>query len=236
MIRIAIIDDDMKIQSQLYKYIKDYEKTSDEKFKVTRFLDGIEIVTNYRPVYDILFLDVQMDIMGGLETAERIREQDREVIIVFVTNMAEFAIKGYKVDAMSYVVKPVAYFDFAQQLDKAIRKVVYNRKAYILINLNNELVRQDIAQIEYIESIGHKMTVHTEKENLTIYSTMKKMEEQVAGYNFAKCNSGYLVNLSHVENVDKDQVVVGDECLQMSRSRRKAFMNALAEYIGGDYK
>lgn len=236
MIRVAIVDDEPMVQNQLHRFIRDYEKECNEKFNIAIFPDGSEIIYKYHPVYDVIFMDVQMEIMDGLKTAEQIRQMDKEVIIIFVTNMADFAIKGYKVGALSYVIKPILYFDFSQQLDRVVKRVVYNRKAYILVTINGDLSRLDISQISYFESMGHKIMIHMEKENLTIYSSIKKMEQQVVDYHFARCNSGYLVNLSHVEKVENNNVIIGNNHLLISRSKKKIFMHALVEYIGGDYK
>lgn len=236
MIRVAIVDDEKVIHAQLRKYINEYELVCAETFNITSFYDGSEIIKDYRPIFDIIFLDVQMKEVDGFQTAEKIREIDTKVIIIFVTNMADFAIKGYKVDALSYVIKPILYFDFSQQLSKAVERVIYSRKAYILVNMNSEFLRLDISQISYFESIGHKLLIHMEKDELVVYSSIKKIEQQVANYHFARCNSGYLVNLSHVKDIEGNDLVVGEDRLLISRSKKKTFMNKLADYIGGNYK
>lgn len=235
MIRVAIVDDDSLIQNKLKQYIKEYEKNKEEKFNITLFSDALEIVTPYKKQYDIIFMDVEMEKMDGLTAAEEIRKLDAQVIIIFVTNMAGYAIKGYKVDAFSYVVKPVSYIDFGQQLDKAVSRVVYNRTAFLLVTVNSEIVRLDVSTISYMESIEHRVIIHMEHDTLAIYNTLLKLEELVKNYHFARCNSGYLVSLSHVEKIDKDIVYVGGDQLIISRSKKKSFMNALAEYIGGEY-
>lgn len=236
MIRVAIVDDDTAIQDMLIQYIKEYEKKIDEKFNIVTFADACEIVDGYRQVYDIIFMDIQMASMDGLTGAEKIRGMDQDVIIIFVTNMAGFAIKGYKVDALSYVVKPILYIDFAQQLSKAVKRIVYNRTAFILMTVNSEILRVDISKVAYMESKEHRVIIHMEKEELIVYSSLKKLEKQVEGYHFARCNSGYLVSLSHVESVNRNSVVVDGGQLAISRSKKKTFMSALAEYIGGEYR
>jgi len=236
LIRAAVVDDDIAVQNTLTQYIKDYEKNNKIKFNITIFSDASQIVNQYKAVYDIIFMDIQMDEMDGLKAAKMIREMDQEVIIIFVTNMADFAIKGYTVDAQSYVVKPIMYVDFVQQLTKAVQRIEYNRNAFILVTVNNEILRLDISKIAYMESSEHKVVVHMETKELTIYSSLKKMEQQVEGYYFVRCNSGYLVSLSHVEGVERDVVIVSGDRLTMSRSKKKKFMNALADYIGGEFK
>ena len=235
MIRVAIVDDDVSIQNKLKQYIKDYEKTKAEKFSISLFNDAAEIVASYKKQYDIIFMDIEMERMDGVTAAEEIRKHDLSVIIIFVTNMAGYAIKGYKVDALSYVVKPILYIDFVQQLDKAVSRVAFNRTAFLLVTVNSEMIRLDVSKITYMESVEHRVIIHMENENVTIYNSLMKLEELVKNYYFARCNSGYLVSLSHVEYMDKDTVTVGGDKLIISRSKKKSFMNALAEYIGGEY-
>lgn len=235
MIRVAIVDDDQKVHNELRQYIEDYEPACSERFAVMSFYDGREIVDNYRPVYDIIFMDIQMQEMDGMTAAEAIRQVDEDVIIVFVTNMADFAIKGYMVDALSYVVKPIRYIDFEQQLSKAVKRVMFNRNAFMLVTVNGEILRVDIAKVAYMESVEHRVTIHLDDDQLTVYSSLKKLEVQVSGHHFARCNSGYLVSLRHVERIEGDEVIVGGNRLLISRSKKKPFMNALAEFIGGDF-
>lgn len=235
MIRVAIVDDDVTIQNKLKQYIKEYEKNKDEKFSITLFSDAADLVAPYKKQYDIIFMDIEMPRMDGVTASEEIRKHDTDVIIIFVTNMAGYAINGYKVDALSYVVKPILYIDFVQQLDKAVSRVVFNRTAFLLVTVNSEIIRLDVSKIAYMESIEHKVVIHMEHEEISLYNTLSKLENLVKDYHFARCNSGYLVSLSHVERIDKDMVYVGGDKLIISRSKRKSFMNALSEYIGGEY-
>lgn len=235
MIRVAIVDDDSIISNKLKEYLSEYEKTKNEKFHITMFTDGADLLKTYKKQYDIIFMDIEMPIMNGVTAAEEVRKVDTTVNIIFVTNMAGYAINGYKVDALSYVVKPVSYIDFAQQLDKAVTRVSYNRKAFLLVTIGSEIIRLDISKITYMESIEHRVAIHMEHEELIIYNSLMKLEKLVKDYHFARCNSGYLVSLSHVEYIDRDIVVVSGDKLVMSRSKKKSFMNALSEYIGGEF-
>lgn len=235
MIRVAIVDDDQTIQSKLESYIHEFENQSKEKFKIDFYSDASDLVKNYKSQYDIIFMDIQMEKLDGLSAAEKIRETDKNTIIIFVTNMSGYAIQGYKVDALSYIVKPIVYIDFAQQLDKAVNKIISNRNAFLLVTVNNEIIRLDVTKICYMESIEHKVSIHLEDETITLYNTLTNLEKLVKSYHFERCNSCFLVSLRHVERIEKDIVKVGGDQLVISRSKKKAFMSALAEYIGGDY-
>ena len=233
MTRIAIVEDEAAVREQLAGYVQRYTRQYGTTFEVTEFADGMEILEDYRPQFDIIFLDVEMKHLDGMETARRIRERDGGVLIVFITNMAQYAIRGYAVGALDYVLKPVPYFAFSQQLQKALGQLEKRERPYLAVAVDGGMRRLDAAEIYYLESEGHKVHFYTEKENFVVPGTLKNYEEKLVGRAFARCNSGYLVNLAQVSGVQQDMVQVGPYTLQISRPRRKAFMAGLADYIGG---
>ena len=233
MIRIALVEDEAEVRVQLQGYVQRHTRQYGTEFAVTEFADGMELLDDYRPVYDILFLDVEMKHLDGMETARRVRELDKDVIIVFITNMAQYAIGGYAVGALDYVLKPVPYFAFSQQLQKALGQLEKRERHYLAVVVDGGMRRLDAAEIYYLESEGHKVHFYTEKEDFIVPGTLKNYEEKLVGRAFARCNSGYLVNLAQVSGVQQDMVQVGSYALQISRPRRKAFMAELADYIGG---
>lgn len=208
MTRIAIVEDDAAVREQLAGYVQRYTRQYGTQFEVTMFTDGVEILEDYRPVYDIIFLDVEMLHLDGMETARRIRELDSDVLLIFITNMAQYAIKGYAVGALDYILKPVP-------VDGGMRRL-------------------DAAAICYIESEGHRVHFYTEDGDFSAPGALKALEEKLAGRLFARRNSGYLVNLAQVSGMQQNTVQVGPHELQISRPKRRAFLAALADYIGGE--
>lgn len=238
MVRIAIVDDEKDIRSEICQYIENYETKNGEKFTVSVFNDGLELVQNYKKKYDILFLDVKMQKMNGIEAAKEIRKLDSDVIIIFLTNMANYAIKGYSVEALDFMLKPVTYFVFEEQLKKAITRLKKRTHTHSFISLPFEggFYKVDIAKLCYIESFGHKLMVYTVDEQFETKGTMKSMEEKLKGNNFFRCNNSYLVNLFYVESVRQNDVYVNGKALKISRPKKNAFMNALADYIDSTVK
>ena len=234
MIRIAMVEDEAAVREQLQGYIQRYTSQYGTEFAVTEFSDGVEILDAYRPVYDIVLLDVEMKHLDGMETARRIRELDRDVVLLFITNMAQYAIKGYAVGALDYVLKPVPYFAFSQQLQKAEEKLRRRARHYLAVPVEGGLRRLDTAQIYYMESEGHRVHFYTEEGEFSAPGALKTFEEKLADLPFARCNSGYLVNLAQVKRVQQGLAQVGPYELQVSRPKRKSFLAALADYIGGE--
>ena len=234
MIRIAMVEDEAAVREQLQGYIQRYTRQYGTEFAVTGFSDGVEILDAYRPVYDIVLLDVEMKHLDGMETARRIRELDRDVVLLFITNMAQYAIKGYAVGALDYLLKPVPYFAFSQQLQKAEEKLRRRARHYLAVPVEGGLRRLDTAQIYYMESEGHRVHFYTEEGEFSAPGALKTFEEKLADLPFARCNSGYLVNLAQVKSVQQGLAQVGPYELQVSRPKRKSFLAALADYIGGE--
>lgn len=234
VIRVAIVEDEREVREQLAEYLRRYERQFGRMFEVSLFEDGDEIVSDYRAVYDIILLDVQMRRMDGMAAAEAIRKVDKDVLLIFITNMAQFAIKGYAVDALDYVLKPVPYFAFSQQIQKAVNRLQKRRKTFLTVPLEGGLRRIDVAGIYYLESEGHRVRFYTETGDLATPGTLKAFEEKLAGKPFVRCNSGYLINMAQVMGVQQNTVQVGPYELQISRPRKKAFLEALADYIGSD--
>ena len=121
MLRVAVAEDNPKDRERLLSFLKKYGEEKDVQIEVAEYTDGSELLDQYRPCYDVIFLDVEMPQMDGMKAAEKIRETDEEVILIFITNMAKYAIRGYEVQALDYVLKPVKYEAFTVKMDKVKR-------------------------------------------------------------------------------------------------------------------
>ncbi len=234
MIRIAIVEDEQSYVDQLSEYLARYEKESGHRLKITVFRDGERILNNYRADYDIILMDIQMRLLDGMTTAERIRTMDQDVIIIFITNMVQYAIRGYAVDALDYVLKPVSYFAFSQRLDRAIDRLHSKKRHYLVVATKNGSQKVEASQIYYVESQGHTLFYYTKNGVLSTTGTLKEVEQTLSESGFSRCNKGYIVNLEHVEAIRNGTVIVGGQELLISRGRKNEFMEDLTRYIGGN--
>lgn len=232
MIRIAVVEDEAAYQKQLTGYIADYQREKGVECSVTVFSDGLDLAENYRSSYDILFLDIQMEHLNGMETAQRIRQLDKDVMIIFITNLAQYALQGYQVEALSYLLKPISYFAFAQELQKAVRKIQARPQSYLRILQEGAMLRLAVSEISFVESQDHNVVYHTAGGRYTNRDTLKNVEKRLEKQHFCRCNNSYLVNLAHVERIDQNQVIVSGQPLRISRTRKKAFLEELATFVG----
>ena len=216
MIKIAIVEDEAMYAKQLQDFLRQYETENGEAFDITIYSDGDQIVHKYKSQFDIILMDVEMKFMDGMSAAEEIRKIDTEVVIIFITNMAQYAIRGYAVDA----------------LNRAISRMKKRETKMIMVNIKGGTVRINIANIYYIESQGHTLILHTILGDYETTGTMKEMEEKMQGMNFCRGNKGYLINLQHVDGIQDGCALIKGEQLVLSRARKKEFMEALTNYWG----
>lgn len=234
MIRIAIAEDEKVCADQLQQYLRRYREEKDTELSVTVFSDGLDLVEHYQPDWDILLLDIEMPHLDGMTAARKIREMDASVTIIFITNMAKYAIRGYEVDALDFVLKPVSYFAFATKLTKAISAIRRTGQASIVFQYEGGVRRLMADEVRYVEVADHWLHIHTESGTYTSLGTLKEMEKQLERYCFFRCNKCYLVNLRHVIHMRGNTVTLsGGQELQISRPRKKDFQLALMNYYGG---
>ena len=235
MYHIAIVEDEKEFSDQLTEYLRQYEKENEVEIKVSVFHDGESILDGYTSIYDAIFLDIQMPGIDGMQTAEAIREMDEEVVLMFITNMAQYAISGYAVGALDFVMKPISYYTFAMKVGRVLKRVQKKAKEQhtILMQFPDGVKKLDTKQICFVEIQNSMLHYHTTEGEFVVKGTMQSVEQQLAQYSFAKCNHWYMVNLLHVKEVRKNIAVVGDFELEISRRNKNGFLKALTEYLGG---
>lgn len=234
ILNVAIVEDDAESVKLLKSYFIRYQRENQNiAFEFYIFDDGVKIISNFKPIYDIILLDIEMEITDGLRTAEIIRETDQKVIIIFVTNMPQYAIKGYSVNATNYLLKPLPYFAFSEEISKSIERIKREKQnKNIIIKTENRIKKIDSDEILFIESIKHDLIIHTEQDFFEIRDTLKKYEDILQDYNFNRANNSYLINLKHVKGVEQDFALVGNHKLKIARSKKKQFMEHLVNYLG----
>ena len=182
--RIAIIDDDADERKTLQASFERLAQESGSAIVIVEFAGADDFLDGYDRSFDLVCMDIDMPGTDGMSAAQRLRQMDADVPLVFVTNMAQMAIHGYAVHALDFILKPINYYSFSIKM-RGILTLIGNRR--------------------------------------------RKLE----GLPFERCNNSYLVNLKQVTAVAKDSVQVGGDWLPISRTKKKPFMNALTEYMGG---
>ena len=232
MICVGILEDEIAQQQLLVSYLERLSQERDERINVELFSDAQTFLEN-AVHYDILLLDIFLgeNEKTGFDVAEAVRAKDRNVLILFITNLAQYAVKGYAVNAFDFVVKPVSYPDFQGKLNRAFDYLAPDCAAYITVKTQGGIVRLDVSTIEYVEVRLHNITFHTDKGQVSSSGSMTAIEAMLPENTFFRCHVAYLVNLKCVQNVDRLTAQVGEANLPISRHRRKEFMKALVNCL-----
>ena len=231
MIHIAVVEDEPVYLRQLMEYLARFQQESGREIKISTYRDGEDIIEDYQADFDIILMDIQMRFMDGMTAAEKIRKQDQEVIIMFITNMTQYAVRGYEVDALYYILKPVNYFDLKQKLERAFERMKRRETYYLSIPVTDGVQKLNIDAIYYIESQSHRLIYKTVMGEFISKGRLGDVEEKLNSYGFFRGNKGYLINMKHVEGIRKDCCLIGGLQIPISRLRKTAFMEALAWYM-----
>lgn len=235
MLNVAIVDDE-KTERQKIRECLEFIEKGEKRFFVKEFEIADEFLVKYDPMYDIVFMDIQMGGTNGIDAAKSLRKIDKTVIIIFVTNMAQLAVKGYEVEALDFVVKPIDKLSFALKFKRALGRVYDRPSDKILIRSEGDIISVSAKSLRYAEVDGHYIVYHTPEGILREYITLSAAEKKLnASGIFVHCNRGQLVNLRYVTAIKKDIVVVDGEELVIARTQRNAFIKAYADYMGGGY-
>lgn len=232
MFRFAIIDDEIEVANSLISFIDKYFQINNRQYEVKYFDTASKFLENYHFDYDAILMDINMPGIDGMSATIELRRLDKNVKIIFVTSLAQYAIKGYEVNAFDFIVKPVNYYTFALKLDRLMENYRAKDESSIIIKTNDSFVKTPVSEIKYIEVSDHKLIVHTVNNDYETYNTLSNYLELLKNEPFALCNRCYLVNLKYVNKVNKDTVYIGENCIQMSRRKYKEFMNSLNKYLG----
>ncbi len=235
MIKIAAVEDNIDEQKCLSECLAYTGKEKELEIETDYFGDSTSLLTVYeKGKYDLLLLDIELPDMNGIDLAHKIRDVDPDVVIIFVTNMVNFAIKGYEVEAKDYVVKPINEQSFCLRIGRALKSIIRNPETKLeLVDSSGVHRFVNIRDIKYVEVVGHYVTYHAINEDYQEYITMKEVEKRLKSNLFKRCNRCYLVNLAQVTGVVDDCCLVGNDKLIISRGEKKNFISDLAKYMSG---
>lgn len=233
MLRAALVEDSQEDARKILLYLKQFGEKQQITFQTDHFNSAELFLDRYRPVYDIVFMDIELPGSNGMEAARKLRRIDPAVTLIFITNLSAFAVNGYEVDALDYMLKPVTYPMFQLKMQKAVRHIEKNGSGAISVALKGQqLVRIPLTDLLYIEVQGHYLLYHTETSVYEVRGSLRELEEKLISHHFLRCNNCYLVNLRHIRSVEDNVVIVGEDRLPISRPKKKSFLDGLTEYLG----
>lgn len=231
--KIAVIDDETKATNLIESYIKKFGEEHHQAMEIKVFHNPNDFLDQYRSDFDLILMDIEMPGLDGIQTARELRRMDPNVTLIFITNMAQYAINGYEVNAVDFIVKPVSYPDFAMKMQKALRYISQRQEKKLTLESADRKITISVMDIHYIEVLRHYLEYHTIHGVIKTRGVMKEVEELLKKYHFVRCNHGYLVNLKYVMALNGNIVQVAGEELIISRNKKNDFMIEFTKYVGG---
>ena len=229
--RVAIVDDALKDRQILESFLKQYEKENDVSFEIETYSSANGFLESDLNI-DIAFFDVEMPGLDGLKMAEYFREKNEEAIILFITNIAQYAIAGYKVQAFDYVIKPIVYPDFALKMRKVMKLINSKQTDYITLNTRKGIIRLAIEDLVYVEVSGHDVFYHFVDREIRLVGSMNKVMEKVEQYNFVRVSKFFLVNVSCIRMIKGNSVIMNSGAdIPLGRIYRKTLLDKLSKNI-----
>ena len=233
MLRIAVVDDDEQDLSRIRTYLDQYFAAEPREYVVSSFSDGEDLLLQKPDSFDLLFLDVEMRWSNGINIARTLRERGSDLVILFISRIVQYAVEGYSVDALDYLLKPVAYEEFAVKLRRALHQIDARRPFRIHLSQGGDHRWVSSDTIRYVEVFGHRVVYHTTDGQFRTTDTIGAAAEQLVPLGFLKCSRFCLANPRYVTGVDGSTLLLGEERVPISRRCLKELVAALLGYHGG---
>lgn len=238
MIHIAIVEDDKECAKSLSNLLRLVSKEINDLLDIDNFNNGLDFIDSYQKKYDLVFMDIDMPLMNGIEASKKLRAIDDSVDLIFTTALSQYALFGYDVNAIAYLIKP--FTDDKKAIDR-IKNILIRRQNemnnyYVLMD-GKQVIKLPIRQITYVESYNHYCIFHiNNKEPIKKICSIKSVEEELSKYGFLRSDKSYLINPRYATKWDKDSITVDNKVIPVSRSKRKDFFEKLAVILGNQYQ
>mgnify|MGYP001623018279 FL=1 len=234
MYQIVICDDDQSFIQDLKINLERYAADTGREFCFFEFHDGIELLENYQPDFDLIFMDIKMEKLNGLKTAEEIRKTDSTVGLFFLTSLSQYVWKGYEYGAINYLLKPMKYGRLKMELDRFFSRYQGREEGYLSFSNDNGKYKVLYKNLRYAETQKRNVLLHFDGQEQVIYKNMKEIASLLeAQRQFARCHASFIVNMVYVKSVENlEAVLTTGERVPISQPKRKEFMAKLADFWG----
>ena len=232
---IATCDDDIQYCEQVECFVTRLGESLGIEVKCDKYQSGADLLDEDFCKYGIIFLDIDMINENGINVAEKIREKDQRVEIIFLTALIQYAVEGYKVKAYRFLVKPVEYDDFKFQLSDLMLRIDNFEKSNLVLTKDGQDYTVKIEEIMYIEVIDHYLTYHCVNYDLTVVGTMKKAENNLKGHYFVRIHNSYTVNMRYISKVKSQYLILENGIeLPLSRGKKEKYRKVYLDFWGDE--
>ena len=236
MYHILLVEDDAVEADVLRAHISRYGQEIGEQFDVTWLRSSLDVASGEKS-YDLIFMDIDLPGMNGLDVARLIRSYDPHTPLIFVTNLSQYAIRGYEVDAIDFIVKPVSYGSFRMRMSKGMRYVRRQSAATIAVPVSRDETKVlALCEITAIEVRNHELTYHLaqQEEPINAYGSLSRISERLEEGGFVRISKSCFVNMAHIRSYAGSSIAMQDGSrYPLSRAMRKDAISRITRYVGG---
>ena len=232
---IAICEDEVVQINLLSDHIKNWAHKNNINIYIDTFKTAESFLIQWSDYekYDIIFLDIKLSEMSGIDLSNIIREKNKIVDIVFVTGFFKYVLHGYKVGALQYLIKPINKFELYFCLDKTLERISdKNNTSMLIINTTKQIIKLDYNEIYYCIMFSPYIEIHTNLEKIVLRKKISEMEGILPSEYFVRCHRSYIVNIKKIKSITKNNVVLENEIkIPISRGKYNEINNAFIDYI-----
>ena len=232
-LNIIICEDEPEHLIQVVGFLKRFGQESGHTIQIVTFSSGEELLADYPDTADILILDIRMGDVSGMDAAKEIRRRGKNVPIIFLTSLAQYALEGYDVQAVSFLLKPVPYETLREKLTLVAQRLARERGHILKLKNNTGICLIPVKDIDYVEAQKHQVIVCHEGKKDAFLLPISQMEDELVSDGFFRCHKGYLINMKRIRRIEADAILMdGGLSVPLSRHRRAEFLKAFDAFMG----
>lgn len=234
VLKIAIVEDNPQERDLLQTHLSHYQDEKKELLEIKCFESGFAFLDSFKPIYDIIFLDIAMPGINGMDTARQIRENNSDVTIIFTTSLAQYAIEGYAVEALDFLVKPIEYEPLCRALGKASARLASRgANEEIVIKVPPQgFVRLSSRDVVYVLAEEHLLAYVTMEKRYETWGSLKNALSELPEKRFYRLGRSYIINLGCVKSLQKDSLLMKNgDLIPFPKAGRSQFIQAMDDYL-----
>ena len=232
MILIAIVDNNQEEMQALEALVKNRLERESIAHVIHKFDSGVEFICS-RAAYDIVFMETRLEDMEDLDAARFLRIVNKDAKLVFVTHQAQLAIRGYEVDAMDFILKPVDQSIVDSVMNRALKSLEKCGGNLFALKTPSSVISLSTFNIYYVEVYDHDLIYHTKQGDYRVRGRLGEVREKLGDRYFIQCSRSYLVNIRHVESLHSDHLIVNGEKVQITKTHHKKIEQMFMSYLNG---
>lgn len=228
MIQIAICDDDVTSTQQIAQYLKEYP---DASFQIHTFFDGSTLLS-HPDSFDIILLDIDMPGLNGIDTAKQLRQKDKQVLLIYITNYSDYSVFAFAVHAFSYLLKPISKQQLYHQLKEVFEYKALSEPSKLTFSCIEGVIHIDTDQILYFEYFNRKIYLYTKEVSYSFKGKISTLQNELATYGFFAPHKSFIVNMQAVYSVKGNDIhLVNQKTIPLSQKKAAEFKRQLNLYL-----